>query len=56
MTNFEYIRAMTEEDFANFMIETSLNNCWCKAKGICSKYNSCFDAFVAWLKSERIED
>lgn len=52
MTNFEYIKTMNEEQFTDFMHDISLDRCWCPAKNDCGSYNSCDDAFIAWLKSE----
>lgn len=56
MTEFEYIKAMDEDAFVNFMQQTSLDQCWCPATNICHEYNTCSDAFKAWLKSEHIKD
>ena len=55
MTNFEYIMTMNEEEFTDFMLETNLNKCWCPNKSDCNLYDSCSEAFVAWLKNEHIK-
>jgi hypothetical protein len=56
MTNFEYIKTMNEKQFTEFMYETNLDKCWCEAKSTCHLYNSCSEAFEAWLKSEYMKD
>ena len=55
MTNFEYIKSMNEDQFVDFMQEVNLDKCWCPNKSNCALYNSCDDAFVAWLKSEYVK-
>ncbi len=53
MTNLEYIKSMTAEEFFNFVYDLELYKCnGCPAKNRCGEYNSCEDAFVGWLNSE----
>lgn len=52
MTNFEYIKAMNEEEFKDFILDTNLDKCWCPNKHNCHLYDTCDEAFIAWLKSE----
>lgn len=53
MTNFDHIKAMSEEQFFDFVYDLELYKCnGCPAKPRCGGYYSCEDAFVAWLKEE----
>lgn len=56
MTNFEYIKTMDEKQLTDFMLETNLDDCWCKARSTCHLYDNCEEAFIAWLKSECVKD
>lgn len=53
MTNFENIKSMTAEEFFNFVCGLHLDTCSCPAESQCGEYDSCKDAFVAWLNKEK---
>ena len=54
MTNFEHIKAMTAEEFFDFVYDLELYKCnGCPTKSQCDKYSSCSEAFVAWLNKEK---
>ena len=58
MTNFEYIKTMTENMFYEFITHNQINldQCDCPARNICGAYDSCEAAFIAWLKAEHTEN
>lgn len=57
MTNFEHIKSMTEKEFFEFVLDMELYKCnGCPAKPDCGKYDSCPDAFIAWLRDDYKEN
>lgn len=54
-TNFEYIKAMTPDEFFKFMVKTNLDRCFCPVREVCHQHISCRACFIAWLNSDRTE-
>jgi hypothetical protein len=53
MTNFEYIKSMTAEQFFDFVYDLELYKCnGCPVKSKCGGYDSCTEAFIEWLNTE----
>ena len=52
MTNLEYIRSLNEEELFKFLYSINLDQCECPARLLCGNYNSCDEAFKAWLMEE----
>lgn len=52
MTNAEYIRNMTDDELAQFLLETSLHRDGCDSKDCVNRHKSCKDCFKEWLGKE----
>lgn len=54
-TNADRIRAMSDEELFDFLYTIDLSVCCCPARSECRKFDSCKEAFCAWLRQEVTE-